>query len=165
MAEKTQGAPNASHVIAHGQAVLGVELGSTRIKATLIEPAGTPLAAGSFGWENKLEDGVWTYHMQDVWSGLAACYANLVSDVRKRYGVSLSRVAAAGFSGMMHGYLALEQHHRPGFRGAHPAICLSNTAALEHCASIPGDPERRRSFGKACAYHDPCRIRALEMYW
>jgi sugar (pentulose or hexulose) kinase len=74
-------------LIRAGGAILGIELGSTRIKAALIAPDTTPLAAGSYGWENRLEDGVWTYDLDDVRRGIAACYASLVADVRARYSV------------------------------------------------------------------------------
>ncbi len=97
----------AAALIASGGAVLGIELGSTRIKAALVAPDTTPLAAGSHAWENRLRDGIWTYDAADVWSGLAACYAGLADEVRSRYGVELRRVAALGVSGMMHGYVAL----------------------------------------------------------
>lgn len=96
-------------LIASGRAVLGIEFGSTRIKASLIAPDTTPLASGFHVWENQLVDGVWTYDMADVWSGLAACYAALVKDVRARYSVELTQVAALGVSGMMHGYVALDR--------------------------------------------------------
>ncbi|MFW5884597.1 MAG: xylulokinase [bacterium] len=94
--------------ISDGRAVMGVELGSTRIKATLVGDDFKPLANGSHGWENRLVDGIWTYDMDDVWSGISACFADLAADVERRYGVELSRLAAAGFSGMMHGYVALD---------------------------------------------------------
>ncbi len=97
----------AVELVRSGGAVLGIELGSTRIKASLIAPDTTPLAAGSHTWESRLQDGVWTYDMEAVWLGLAACYASLVEDVRERYTLDLSTVAAMGFSGMMHGYVAL----------------------------------------------------------
>ncbi len=99
---------SAVELIQSGGAVLGIEFGSTRIKASLIGPDTTPLASGSHAWENQLEDGVWTYDIEAVWNGLAACYASLVADVRARYSVELSAVAALGFSGMMHGYVALD---------------------------------------------------------
>ncbi|MDQ2642762.1 MAG: FGGY-family carbohydrate kinase [Myxococcota bacterium] len=92
-----------------GQAILGIELGSTRIKASLIAPDTTPLATGSYAWENQLEDGIWTYDVEAVWRGIAACYAALVADVQKRYAVELRSVAALGVSGMMHGYVALDE--------------------------------------------------------
>ena len=99
---------DATELIRSGGAVLGIELGSTRIKASLIAPDTTPLASGSHAWENQLRNGVWTYDMEDVWKGVAACYASLVADVRGRYSVELATVAALGISGMMHGYLALD---------------------------------------------------------
>ena len=99
---------NAS-VIESGQAILGIEFGSTRIKASLIAPDTTPLASGTHTWENQLKDEVWTYDMQEVWHGLASCYASLVKNVSERYSVALSRVAALGVSGMMHGYVALSR--------------------------------------------------------
>ena len=102
-----QGTP--VELIESGGAILGIELGSTRIKAALIAPDTTPLASGSFAWENRLRDGVWTYDLADVWTGLAACYASLVEDVRARHGVELRTVAALGISGMMHGYVALDR--------------------------------------------------------
>jgi sugar (pentulose or hexulose) kinase len=99
---------NAAELIRSGGAILGIEFGSTRIKAALVATDTTPLASGSHAWENQLEDGVWTYDMEDVWKGLADCYASLVSDVRGRYSLELRTVAAMGFSGMMHGYLVLD---------------------------------------------------------
>ncbi len=92
--------------IANGQTYLGIELGSTRIKAVLIDGAHRPVASGSHLWENKLENGIWTYALDDVWSGLQDCYANLSDNVLSQYGVKLTRVGAMGVSAMMHGYLA-----------------------------------------------------------
>lgn len=97
-----------AETIRRGEAILGFELGSTRIKATLVGPDLRPMASGSHGWENRLREGVWTYAMEDVWTGMAGCFADLKRDVQERYGVSLTRVAAAGFSGMMHGYIAVD---------------------------------------------------------
>ena len=94
--------------IASGRASLGIELGSTRTKAVLIGAYHEPIASGDFGWENRLEDGVWTYHMSDVWNGLRGAYSALKADVYAKYGVKLSKMAAMGFSGMMHGYIALD---------------------------------------------------------
>src|SRR6187200_3690637 len=98
---------NAVESIRSGDAILGIEFGSTRIKACLIAPDTTPLASGSHAWENQLKDGVWTYDIQDVWQGLASCYAALAEDLAARYSLELRTVAAMGFSGMMHGYVAL----------------------------------------------------------
>ncbi|HEV8548192.1 MAG TPA: FGGY family carbohydrate kinase, partial [Polyangiaceae bacterium] len=96
-------------LLASGGAILGIELGSTRIKASLIAPDTTLLASGTHGWESKLENGVWTYDIDDVWRGVTACYASLAADVRARYSLELERVAALGISGMMHGYVALDE--------------------------------------------------------
>ncbi len=101
---------NAASLIAAGGAYLGIEFGSTRIKAALVAPDTTPLAAGVHLWESRLVDGVWTYDMDDVWAGLADCYASLAEDVHRRHWVGLERVAALGISGMMHGYVALDAH-------------------------------------------------------
>jgi sugar (pentulose or hexulose) kinase len=98
----------AAEWIRSGQAILGIEFGSTRIKASLVGPDMLQLASGSHAWENRFRDGVWTYDMGDVWRGLAACYASLVEDVRAGYALELNSVAAMGVSGMMHGYLALD---------------------------------------------------------
>ena len=90
--------------------VLGIELGSTRIKAVLIDKQHQPIASGSFAWENRLENGVWTYHLEDAVAGIRACYADLRNDVEKKFGQPLTRVAAIGISGMMHGYLVFDKN-------------------------------------------------------
>ena len=92
-----------------GRTSLGIELGSTRIKACLIgsDPA-VVLASGSSSWENRLEDGLWTYGLDEVWAGLQEAYATLVADVHDRYGVRPTTVGAIGISAMMHGYLAFD---------------------------------------------------------
>lgn len=104
---------NATELIRTGSAVLGIELGSTRIKAALIAPDLEPLASGSHAWENQFRDGVWTYDIEQIWRGTAACYGALVEDVRSRYSLDLKRVAGLGFSGMMHGYLPLDSDGVP----------------------------------------------------
>ena len=98
----------AKRCIEEGRAVLGVEFGSTRIKAVLIGDDGAPVASGGYAWENRYEDGVWTYHLDDVWTGLAACYAALKDDVRARFDAPITRLAGMGVSAMMHGYLAFD---------------------------------------------------------
>jgi sugar (pentulose or hexulose) kinase len=95
-------------LIASGRAIMGVEFGSTRIKAALVGPNAARIAGGSHTWENQLEGGVWTYGLADVFAGLSACYASLVEDASERYGARLRSLAALGVSGMMHGYLALD---------------------------------------------------------
>ena len=87
---------------------LGIELGSTRIKAVLIGPDHTPIASGSYEWENRYENGVWTYSLQDVWAGVQGSYRALATEVLQRYHTPLQTVGAIGFSAMMHGYLAFD---------------------------------------------------------
>lgn len=96
-------------VIESGRAVLGIEFGSTRIKAVLVDEDNTPVAAGSHEWENRFENGVWTYSLDDIWVGLRDCYASLKADVRAKYGVTLKNFAAIGFSAMMHGYMVFDE--------------------------------------------------------
>ena len=95
-------------MIQDGGAVMGIEMGSTRIKAVLIGMDNEPIAAGAFDWENTLADGVWTYPLEEVWTGLQACFADLRKDVEAQYGVSLTRAKAIGISGMMHGYMVFD---------------------------------------------------------
>ncbi len=91
-----------------GRTTLGVELGSTRIKACLIDEDLVPIAAGSHEWENEYTDGRWTYSLEAVATGLRAAYAALVADVERQYGVAPTTFRAAGVSAMMHGYLAFD---------------------------------------------------------
>ena len=95
--------------IEDGLTVLGIEFGSTRIKAALIGEDHTPIASGSYGWENQYENGVWTYSLEDVWSGLQESYRELNNKVVEDYGTSIQRIGAIGFSGMMHGYMAFDK--------------------------------------------------------
>jgi sugar (pentulose or hexulose) kinase len=99
---------NVGDAITQGRTALGIELGSTRIKAVLIGPDHAPIAVGSHDWENQFVDRVWTYSLDAVWSGLQSCYAALASDVRQRHGVELTTVGSLGISAMMHGYLAFD---------------------------------------------------------
>ena len=96
-------------ILAEGKAILGIEFGSTRIKAVAIDEKGNVLAQGDHGWENRYENGVWTYSEEDIRTGLQDCYANLAANVKNEYGVTLTSFAAIGISAMMHGYLAFDQ--------------------------------------------------------
>ena len=87
---------------------LGLELGSTRIKAVLIGPGHAVLAAGAHDWENRLEDGYWTYSLDDVWAGVQDAYAKLAAEFAGKYGMPLTSVGAMGVSAMMHGYLPFD---------------------------------------------------------
>jgi len=100
---------DAKQTIIAGKAVLGIELGSTRIKAVLIDGQNKPIAQGSHEWENKLVDGLWTYSIDDVWTGLKDCYADLRNDVVSRYGCEIETLSAMGISAMMHGYLPFDK--------------------------------------------------------
>jgi sugar (pentulose or hexulose) kinase len=96
--------------IENGKTSLGIELGSTRIKAVLIAGDHTPIASGSHEWENQYENGIWTYSLDAVWKGLQESYRNLSNDVTEKYGVQLKSIGAIGFSAMMHGYMAFDKN-------------------------------------------------------
>lgn len=96
-------------MLENGNAVMGLEFGSTRIKAVLIDESHHPVASGDYEWENRLENGIWTYSLEDIWTGLKVSYKNLVADVQSKYGVTLKKIGAIGFSAMMHGYLAFDK--------------------------------------------------------
>lgn len=97
------------NTIVNGKAVLGIEFGSTRIKAVLVDENNTPIASGAHDWENRLENGIWTYTLDDIWTGLQDCYKKMTEDVQKQYGVAVEKLGAIGFSAMMHGYLAFDK--------------------------------------------------------
>lgn len=123
----------ATEEIASGRAVLGIELGSTRIKACLVgEDPSTVLAAGVHEWENELVDGVWTYSLDAVWSGLRAAYADLLADVRRRFDVIPTSFRAIGVSAMMHGYLAFD----PGGELLVPFRTWRNTSTGDAAAEL-----------------------------
>ncbi|MDD3403978.1 MAG: FGGY-family carbohydrate kinase [Hespellia sp.] len=105
-------------VIESGQTVLGIEFGSTRIKAVLIDEENRPVASGDHEWENRLEEGIWTYDLKDVWEGIQDCYMKLTADVKAKYGVKLEAVGAIGISAMMHGYIPFDKENKQltGFR-------------------------------------------------
>ncbi len=101
---------NIKLAIENAQTALGIEFGSTRIKAVLIGKNHEPLASGSFDWENSYDNGVWTYPLDQVWEGLRGAFAKLKANVLEKYGVKLTSVGALGISGMMHGYLAFDKN-------------------------------------------------------
>ncbi len=103
---------DAKSTIEAGKAILGIELGSTRIKAVLIDQENKPIAQGSHTWENQLVDGLWSYSIDAIWSGLQDSYADLRQDVQKQYGVELESLAAIGVSAMMHGYMAFDKNEQ-----------------------------------------------------
>lgn len=100
---------DAKSTIESGKAILGIEFGSTRIKAVLIDQENKPIAQGSHTWENQLVDGLWTYSVEAIWSGLQDCYADLRSNIKDLYNTELETLAAIGVSAMMHGYMAFNK--------------------------------------------------------
>ena len=101
---------NIKEQILNGETVLGLELGSTRIKAILVDKDHLPVAEGSFAWENHYENGYWTYSLEEVKQGVQACYKDLKQDVFQKYGIVLKKLHAIGVSAMMHGYLAFDEN-------------------------------------------------------
>lgn len=104
MMEKQIGA-----AIREGRTALGIELGSTRIKAVLVDEEHNPIASGSYDWENQYADGVWTYSIPDIWEGVRESYKNMAEEVKERYGETLTTIGAICFSAMMHGYMAFDK--------------------------------------------------------
>ena len=100
---------NVKTLIEAGKAVVGIELGSTRIKAVMIDENHQPVATGSYDWENRLDGHIWTYDLEDIWKGLKASYANMAADVKEKYGAEIKSLAGIGFSAMMHGYMAFDK--------------------------------------------------------
>ena len=98
-----------SRLIADGQAVMGLEFGSTRIKAVLVDSDYNVIAQGDHEWENRFEDGYWTYSLDDIITGLQDCIRALRADVKEKYGIELETMKAMGFSAMMHGYMAFDK--------------------------------------------------------
>ncbi len=101
---------NIKLAIESGKTALGIEFGSTRIKAVLIGKNHEPIASGSFDWENTYDNGVWTYPLEQAWQGIQSAFAALKKNVAEKYGVKLTTVGALGISGMMHGYLAFDKN-------------------------------------------------------
>ncbi len=99
----------AKATIESGKAVLGIEFGSTRIKAVLIDENNNPIAQGSHEWENQLVNGLWTYSLEAIWFGVQDCYRDLRANVQAQYGVELTELAAIGVSAMMHGYMPFDK--------------------------------------------------------
>jgi sugar (pentulose or hexulose) kinase len=95
--------------IREGRTALGIELGSTRIKAVLVDEEHNPIASGSHDWENQYVDGIWTYSIPDIWAGVRESYRNMAEEVKERYGETLTTIGAICFSAMMHGYMAFDK--------------------------------------------------------
>lgn len=93
-----------------GKTYLGIELGSTRIKACLIDDEMKPIASGAHEWKNRFENGYWTYSLDDIHNGIRSCYASLLADVKEKYGVCPETYGAMGVSAMMHGIMAFDEN-------------------------------------------------------
>ena len=100
---------DAKTAILEQKTALGIEFGSTRIKAVLIGADNAPIASGDHEWENRYDNGVWTYTLEDIWMGLQDAYTKMAADVKEKYDITLTRVGAIGFSAMMHGYMAFDK--------------------------------------------------------
>lgn len=99
-----------STILSEGLTSLGIEFGSTRIKAVLTDKFGKVIATGGYEWENQLVDGIWTYSLDEVHKGLRACYKDLAKSVKEKYGITLTNIGAIGISAMMHGYLVFDKN-------------------------------------------------------
>ena len=96
-------------IIESGKTALGIEFGSTKIKAVLIDENNNLIATSGHKWENKYENGVWTYSLDDIWTGLQDCYSKLAATVKEKYDAEITKIGAMGFSAMMHGYMAFDK--------------------------------------------------------
>lgn len=129
--------------------------GSTRIKAVLVDDKYNPIASGSYEWENRYENGVWTYSLDDIHKGLQGSYSDLVKDVQEKYGVELTSVGALGISAMMHGYMPFDKEGnllvpfrtwRNNITGEaseklNGALPVQYPSEMEYCTSVSGNPE------------------------
>ncbi|MDE5548553.1 MAG: ATPase, partial [Clostridia bacterium] len=98
-----------AEMITSGACALGIEFGSTRIKGVLVDNQNRPIASGSHEWENRFENGIWTYSLEDIVTGMQDCFAKTAADVKQKYGVTLKKIGAIGFSAMMHGYMVFDK--------------------------------------------------------
>lgn len=99
-------------LILNGEATLGIELGSTRIKSVLLDTENNTIATGGHNWSNDYHNGVWTYSLNDIWHGIQESYRTMVEDVKSKYDVQISKLSGLGFSAMMHGYLAFDKNNQ-----------------------------------------------------
>ena len=149
-----------------GKTALGIEFGSTRIKAILIGKDNTPIASGSHEWENRYENGVWTYSLDDIWGGLTDCYASLKADVKEKYGVTLKRLGAIGFSAMMHGYMPFDKNGKQ-IKGYFDAFRKSD---VESFLTVQGykiaeiKPTKITKIGKFLTFSNEMRYKELTFF-
>ena len=105
-------ANNIKQLIESGKTALGIEFGSTRIKAILVDENNVPIASGAHDWENRYENGIWTYSLEDIRNGIQDCYAKMAADVKERYGAAVTAIGAIGISAMMHGYMVFDKEDK-----------------------------------------------------
>ena len=105
-------ASNVKELLESGKTALGIEFGSTRIKAILVDENNQPIASGGHDWENRYDGGIWTYTLEDIWEGVQDCYRKMAQDVKTKYGVTLTTIGAIGFSAMMHGYMVFDKEDK-----------------------------------------------------
>ena len=163
--------------IQEGRTALGIELGSTRIKAVLVGPNCLPLASGAHNWENRLEQGLWTYRLEDVWTGIQDAYRGLAQEVLDTYGLPLEKVGAIGISAMMHGYLPLDAQGNQlcPFRTWRNTVTDQESQELTQLLgfNIPQRwsaahlyrAKRRSAHKPACLPHHFGRLCPLAAYW
>ena len=139
---------DAKTAILEQKTALGIEFGSTRIKAVLIGADNAPIASGDHEWENRYDNGVWTYTLEDIWTGLQDAYTKMAADVKEKYDITLTRVGAIGFSAMMHGYMARavphleKQDHRRSKREADRSVRSPHPAEMDYRPSVSGNLKR-----------------------
>ena len=137
-------------LIRSGKTALGIEFGSTRIKAILVDENNNPIASGAHDWENRLENGIWTYSLDDLWTGVRHCYQEMAVDVKNRYGETLTTIGAIGFSAMMHGYMVFDKEGK---------LLVPFRTWRNNCAA-PAADELTALFN----YHIPARWSVAHLY-
>ena len=169
---------NAAEQVAHiaekiraGKTTLGIEFGSTRIKAVLIDDNFQTIASGDYSWASHLEDGLWSYTTEEIWGGLQSAYASMANDVETAYGEKLTHVGHIGFSAMMHGYLAFDEAGElmVPFRtwqntNTSEALPVQHPRALVHRPPVPGRAQQGRARLQGGLLHHTRRLRALEAH-
>ena len=176
---------NAAEQVAHiaekiraGKTTLGIEFGSTRIKAVLIDDNFQTIASGDYSWASHLEDGLWSYTTEEIWGGLQSAYASMANDVETAYGEKLTHVGHIGFSAMMHGYLAFDEAgellvpfrtwQNTNTSEAHKKLSelfqYNIPRALVHRSPVPGRAQQGRARLQGGLLHHTRRVRALEAH-
>ena len=143
------------HAVACGKTALGIEFGSTRIKAVLVDEANNVIASGSHEWENRHIGNIWSYSLEDIRIGVQDAYAEMARDVKEKYGETLTVIGAIGFSAMMHGGVCGRKPHRT-LRLPHPRTLVDRT-------SLSGDPRRRGTCAEDQIPNDARRVYPLEI--